>query len=180
MSPPSRPVNGRRGRQFTRALRTSRDQGAAPTVVSETRGCVRRCGCARVAAELAPTDRENFGARVPCRKLMSALLTHNPRRGTRAHEMGCVVSSERGPADFGADSRTMLARPKVRPRSRPLMRARHPSRPSCALFFSHALSERRGRPAAPPLDADARIVPHDPAPKIPRVHSVDPDRHVPS
>ena len=42
--------------------------------------------------------------------------------------MGCVVSSERGPADFGADSRTMLARPKVRPRSRPLMPARHPSR----------------------------------------------------
>ena len=51
---------------------------------------------------------------------------------------------------------------------------------SCALFFGHALSERRGCPAAPPLDADARIVPHDPAPKIPRVHSVDPDRHVPS
>ena len=181
MSPPSRPVNGRRGRQFTRALRTSRDQGAAPTVVSETRGCVRlpRWVCPRGSRVGANGPRKFWRSRPVSQTDVSAVnsttrgAAHAPTRwDASSRASGVPPISARIAAPCSRDPRYVPVAP-ADARSAPVAS-------SCALFFGHALSERRGCPAAPPLDADARIVPHDPAPKIARVHSADPDRHVPS
>ena len=68
--------------------------------------------------------------------------------------MGCVLSSERGADDFGADSRTMLARPKVRVASPPpdgrSLGTRHVTaalfRQRVCLFRSAPPASRRLRP----------------------------------
>ena len=52
-----------------------------------------------------------------CHRFSASAVRRRAQRGHRG--MGCVLSSERSADDFGADSRTMLARPKVRVASPP-------------------------------------------------------------
>ena len=69
--------------------------------------------------------------------------------------MGCVLSSERSADDFGADSRTMLARPKVRVASPPSDERRSAPVTSPPRFFADAFVCSSPPALAPPRPARA-------------------------
>ena len=108
-TPPNEPRSARAG--LERATRRCLPRSRADSTNGPRR--ISKCPKSFPPSELAIDPRHRVVAIAFRRR--RCVVEHNA--GHRG--MGCVLSSERSADDFGADSRTMLARPKVRVASPP-------------------------------------------------------------
>ena len=149
------------------AGRVSRPRETSERAAFGARGT--RTRDATISAALpAPTRPTGAGEIEACRSRSSELaidphrvvaIAFRRRRCVVAHNaghrgMGCVLSSERSADDFGADSRTMLARPKVRVASPPPDGRRSAPVTSPPRFFANASA--CSFPRRPPRAASPR------------------------